>query len=106
MTPLAKRIAEAIAQNSSQADVARGLGVRPSAVSHWTHGHREPDTATLQRLSAFLNVRAEWLAFGTGTMRLESPSAPLPRPARAKPPKRKVLPARTEATSRPRSAAA
>lgn len=70
----AGRLKQAAAElKLSQADLARRLGVTRGAVSHWYSGRSIPEGATLAALADVLNVRAQWIASGSGG---RAPAAP------------------------------
>lgn len=71
----------------SQAELARRVEVNPSTVNHWLSGRREPPSQTVGRITAALDVRAAWLAFGDGAM-TETADAPPPTPPT---PKRRTI---------------
>lgn len=56
---VARRIADAIKSSAlSRDEVARSVGVHPSAVSHWVSGRAVPTVANLVRLAEVLGVDA------------------------------------------------
>ena len=63
------------AKNKTRRDLATAVGVSSAAISQWESGETKSIAAeNLLRTAKFLNVRPDWLVFGTGTM--DSPSAP------------------------------
>lgn len=51
-------------------DLAKACGVAPASVSDWRNGETQTiEGLNLIKAAEFLNVRAKWLADGTGSMR-------------------------------------
>src|SRR5688572_25312352 len=51
----------------TQADLARKVGVKPSAVAQWEAGSTTPSVTHLISAAQVANVSFEWLATGRGT---------------------------------------
>jgi transcriptional regulator with XRE-family HTH domain len=71
----AKRIKQAADEYAdgvgiARVDIARALGVKRGAVSHWFNGRSEPTGHNLARLSELLGVRDRWLIEGRLPKRL------------------------------------
>lgn len=55
------------AQNLSQAQLARKLGLRLQTIRNWEEDRSEPRANKLQMLAGFLNVSMVWLMTGQGS---------------------------------------
>lgn len=78
MATLGMRIRKARHQAAiSQAELARRVGVKRSAVTQWEHpdGTR-PSVEHMLQVATETGVRFEWLATGRGTARSEDDAAP------------------------------
>lgn len=51
-------------QGKRQSDLARFLRVRPTTVSEWVHGKREPSGAHYERVADFFGVSIDYLVTG------------------------------------------
>lgn len=51
-------------QGKRQSDLARFLQVRPTTVSEWVHGKREPSGALYERIADFFGVSLDYLIAG------------------------------------------
>jgi transcriptional regulator with XRE-family HTH domain len=71
-TRLDDRIREArLRARLTKAELARRVGVCPSAVVQWEHpSHTVPNTTNLARVAEITGVAFEWLATGRGPTRL------------------------------------
>ena len=59
-------------QGKRQSDLARFLQVRPTTVSEWVHGKREPSGVHYERIADFFGVSLDYLIAGR-----EPPSVPV-----------------------------
>lgn len=69
LTSVAQRVKEVRIRLGfkDQVDLANALGVEQASVSNWERGKTIGNPA-LEKFEALLNVRKEWLLFGTGEM--------------------------------------
>ena len=78
MATFADRLLRVIAErNTSQAEVARAAGVKPSSVSDWAKGKTKADGVKAEPLlqaAAFLRVNPMWLLTGRGQREPGSPT--------------------------------
>lgn len=65
-----KRVRQEVAQESL-AKFAKRLGIGLSTLQRWEDGSRGPDAEFLVSFAQRFQLRLEWLAYGTGPMRLE-----------------------------------
>ena len=74
MTTLAGRIQSARKRNNwSRAELARRIGVKPSAAVQWEQvGGTAPSTGNLIKLAQSTNVSLDWLATGRGALHSEA----------------------------------
>ena len=74
MQTLSMRIREARKVTGlSRAELARRVGVKPSAAVQWEHEDgTAPSVRNLMKIAGVLNVSFEWLATGRGMARLRS----------------------------------
>lgn len=74
MHTLGNRIREARKLNGlSRAELARRVGVKPSAAVQWEHEQgTAPNVANLIKVATLTNVSFEWLATGRGAARPKS----------------------------------
>lgn len=78
MGPLQQRIQQALrAENVSQAELARRVGIRQPSMSALLNGAAER-TKHILEIGRALRVRAEWLQWGTGPMRPRAEEIPVP----------------------------
>lgn len=75
----ARRLLGAESENPvTQRQIAEAVGVTEGQVGHWEKGRQIPDLLMIEKLSAALAVRAEWLTYGTEPMaRGQSAEVPL-----------------------------
>ncbi len=62
---------------ASQADVASAIGLTRSAYSNYENGLREPDHATLQKLSEFFGVSIDYILGATDIRTILPSDTPL-----------------------------
>lgn len=62
---------------ASQAVVADAIGITRSAYSHYENGLREPDNATLQKLSEFFGVSIDYILGATDIRTILPSDTPL-----------------------------
>lgn len=74
---LAERVALALTEaGKTQADMARGTGIKPPSISDWVSGKTKSlKGASLLKAAAFLKVNEKWLSEGVGPMRKPNPLA-------------------------------
>jgi len=52
----------------TQSDLARRLGISPSAVGMYEQGRRQPDPEIVLKLCGLFDTTADWLLFGVGAV--------------------------------------
>lgn len=66
---LADRLIAARARSGLSLDgLGKRCGAHLGSVHRWEKGTHEPNLETVDKLARALNVRREWLAFGTGSI--------------------------------------
>ena len=67
----------------TQREIAEAVGVTEGQVGHWEKGRQKPDLDMIELLAVALNVRPEWIAYGTEprTASAQRPSGPVLRVA-------------------------